>query len=173
MIAFGSRWTEFLISWEIMDRSPFEPLTLFRSFMTVASGFILSQVVYFGLAFLLGYLFFPEFLAFFQRDEAEQQRQVAENIHGVIPVSMFIAHMFLCVIAFWFVGWLAAALAPRVHFQHGLLIAILVFAWFLQSFVSDPPSKKWMDFVQMILLPIPILFGARRASEAFVSTSNE
>jgi hypothetical protein len=156
-----------------MERSPFEPLTLFRSFMTVVSGFVLSQIVYFGLRFLLGYLFFPDFLAFFQLDEAEQQKQVAENLHGVIPLPMFIAHIFLCLIAFWFVGWLAAAVAPLAHFQHGLLIAILVFVWFLQSFVADPPSKKWMDFIQMILLPTAILFGAKRASDAFLSDQHE
>jgi hypothetical protein len=152
----------------VMDRSPFEPLMLFRSFATVVSGFVTCLMVYFGVALFLGYFFFPQFMDFLNLDTAAQRQMVEENIQAARPLAMFLSHLVLSLILFWFLGWLAAAVAPFAHFQHGLFIAILIFAWCLQTFVESPPSKKLMDLAEMILLPIPILYGARTASAAFV-----
>lgn len=156
-----------------MKPSPFEPLMLFRSFLTVASGFMASLFCYVLIAPLLGYLFFPEFLEVFQLEEAELKKQMAENLSAVIPWKMFVAHAICSFVVLFFIGWLSAAWAPFLHLQHGLFIAILVGVWFMQTLINDPPSKKVMDMILMITQPVAILLGAQRASRSIAEAANE
>jgi hypothetical protein len=155
----------------LMTPSPFEPLMLFRSFLTVVSGFFAAQFVYLVIGLALGYLLFPEFLTFFGLDAAEQKRQIAENLSAVMPWRMFAAHAFVSFIALFFVGWLWTAWSPFAVFQHGMFIAILLFVWFLQNFVADPPSKKTMDAILMVTQPLAVLWGAHRSSSALVAAA--
>ncbi len=157
----------------MLNPPPIDPLLLFRSFLTVVSGFVLSQFAYLLIGLALGYLFFPEFIAFFQLDAAEQKRQLAENLGAVLPWSLFLAHLFVSSIALYFVGWLTASWSPFAAFQHGLFVAILIFVWFLQLMIADPPSKKLMDFIFMVTLPAAILFGASRASAILAAAAEE
>lgn len=156
-----------------MKQTPLEPLILLRSFLTVVSGFIAAQFAYLMIGLALGYLFFPEFLSFFKLDDAAQKRLLAENIQAVVPWQMFVTHAFVSLIALYFIGWLSAALSPFGHFQHGLFIAILVFVWFMQNFVADPPSKKLMDAFLMVTQPVALLLGARQFSNALAFSETE
>ncbi len=151
----------------------FSPLMVFRSFLTVASGVVFSQMVYLGIAFALGYFFFPEFLEFFKLDDEAQKKIVAEDLESVISMKMFLAHLVLTGGVLFLVGWFSASVAPFAHFQHGLFIAVLVFVSFLQTFMADPPSKKFMDLAFMMVLPMCVLLGARKASAALAEQPEE
>lgn len=156
-----------------MNPPPIDPVVMFRSFLTVVSGFVSSGFSVLLIALGLGLLFFPEFMAFFELNDAEQKKQAAENIWQFVPVPMFVILLFLSFFAVYFVGWLSAAWSPFAPFQHGLFIAILVFCWLLQGFIAAPPSRKLMDFAFMLTLPVGILLGARRASVALERSSGE
>lgn len=153
-----------------MNPPPIDPVVMFRSFLTVVSGFVLSGFVPLLIALGLGFLFFPEFMAFFQLDDAEQKKQAAENIWKFVPVRMLVILLILSFIGVYFVGWLSAAWSPFAPFQHGLFIAILVFAWLLQGMIAAPANRKAMDLAFMMTLPVGILLGARRASGALAGT---
>jgi hypothetical protein len=153
-----------------MNQPPIDPVVMFRSFLTVVSGFVLSGFVPLLIALGLGYLFFPEFMAFFQLDDAEQKKQAAENIWKFVPMRMLVILVILSFIAVYLVGWLSASWSPFAPFQHGLFIAILVFAWLLQGMIAAPANRKAMDLTFMMTLPIGILLGARHASIGLAST---
>ncbi len=141
---------------------------MFRSFLTVASSYVLTQILFFGSAYFLGSLFFPQFMDFFHLDEAAQLKMMAENPQAAIPIPMFWWMVVLNSIACVAVGWLAAKTAPFGKFQHGIFLAVLLFVMFLQVVVADPLAKKWMDLVYLAVLPVSVLVGAKRGSGGFI-----
>jgi hypothetical protein len=146
-----------------MTEHSIPPGAMFRSFLTVASGYVLTQILFIGIAYLLGLLFFPEFIAFFNLDKAAQQAMMEDNPHDAIPQAMFwmmVAGNFLACLG---VGWLVAKTAPFAKFPHAVFLAVLMFIMFMQIVIADPPAKKRMDIIYMGALPIAILLGAKRA----------
>ncbi len=146
-----------------MAGQPIPPGLLFRSFLTVASGYVLIQILFFATIYLLGLLFFPEFIEFFNLDPAAQKELMAANPQAAIPLAMFWATVAISFIACAGVGWLVVKTAPFANFAHGIFLAVLLFVMFLQIVISDPQAKKWMDIIYMGALPIGVLTGARLA----------
>jgi hypothetical protein len=147
-----------------MNPSNNSPGLMFRSFLTVGSGYVLTQIFFFTFAYLLGRLFFSEYIEFLQLGSEAQQKMMAENPQAAIPVPMFWAMVGLNAVACWGIGWLTAKTAPFARFQHGVFLAVLLFVMFLQIVVADSEAKKWMDLIYMGVLPITILIGANSAS---------
>jgi hypothetical protein len=143
---------------------PIPPGLLLRSFLTVASGYVLVWILFISIAYVLGLLFFPEFIQFFNLDVEEQGELMATRPQDAIPIAMFWSMVALNFMACLGVGWLVAKTAPFSPFAHGIFLAVLLFVMFLQIVVGDPPAKKWMDIIYMGALPIGVLLGAKQAS---------
>ena len=122
---------------------------MLRSFLTVASGYVLTLFYVFGSMFLIGSLFFPEFTAFLNLDEAAQQRMMGENPQRAIPLAMFWSIVGFNMLACFGVGWYVAKTAPFAKLPHAIFLAVLLFIYFLQIVIADPPAKKWMDIIYM------------------------
>ncbi len=56
------------------------PGLMFRSFLTVASGYVLTHILFYIIALGLGALFFPEFMAYSKLDDAAQEKMMAEQL---------------------------------------------------------------------------------------------
>ena len=132
-----------------MTERSIPPGMMFRSFLTVASGYVLTQILFFLIAYILGLMFFPEFIAFFNLDKAAQQTMMENNPHDAIPKGMFWAMLAGNFVACWGVGWLVAKTAPFAKFPHAVFLAVLLFIMFMQIVIADPPPKKWMDIIYM------------------------
>ena len=139
------------------------PGLMFRSFLTVASGFVLVWILFSLIAFFLGWLFFPEYIEFIYLDQAAQQAMMDNDPHAAIPKAMFWAMVVCNFLACLGVGWLVAKTAPFAKFPHAVFLAVILFIMFMQIVISDPPAKKRMDIIYMGALPIAILLGAKRA----------
>jgi hypothetical protein len=156
-----------------MSEQSIPPGLMFRSFLTVASGYVLSQILFSAFAVLLGILFFPEFNDWLQLDQIAQKRMMEENPGDAIPTAMFLSLVVLNAIACWGVGWLVARTAPFARFQHGVFLAVLLFIMFLQIVIADSPAKKRMDVVYMGVLPIAVVLGAKSGCANRGGTASE
>lgn len=134
---------------------------MLRSFLTVGSGYVLMLVCVFGSLFLIGTLFFPEFNEFLKLNEADQLRMMDEDPQQAIPLAMFWSLVGLNLLTSFGVGWYVARTAPFAPFPHAVFLAVLIFVYFLQIVIADPPAKKWMDIIYMGAFPIAILWGAK------------
>jgi hypothetical protein len=149
-----------------MSEPTLPPGMMFRSFLTVASAYVLTLILFFAIAYLLGLLMFPEFIAFFNLDLADQETMMAQNPQDAIPVMMFWILLALNVVACMGVGWLVAKTAPFAPFPHAIFLAVLLFANYMQVVIGDPEAKKWMDMLYMVAFPIAVLLGASRAMKS-------
>jgi hypothetical protein len=140
------------------------PGAMLRSFLTVASGYVTTWVVFFIIMFGLGFLFFPPFVEFSKLDAEAQKAMLALNPSDAIPHTMFAAMVVLNAVACLGIGWLVARTAPFAPFSHGIFLAVLVFIMYLQIVIADPAPKKWMDVIYMGVLPVSILQGAKWAA---------
>ena len=156
-----------------MSEPSIPPGLMFRSFLTVASGYVLSQMLFWSIAVVLGMTFFPEFSDWLQLDQTAQKRMMEENPHEAIPTAMFLSLVVLNAIACWGVGWLVAKTAPFARFQHGIFLAVLLFIMFLQIVIADSPAKKRMDAVYMGVLPIAVVLGAKSGCAKLGEPSSE
>lgn len=152
-----------------MSQPTVPPLMMFRSFLTVASGYIGQSMIWIGLTFAIGTLFFPEFVEFSNLDDASQQRIMEVDPGSVIPPVMFWAVACLTSLGTVGVGWLVFKTAPFAQFPHAVFVAVLLFISQLQFLVADPPAKKAMTLVYMIAFPIAVIVGARIARGRVVS----
>jgi hypothetical protein len=136
---------------------------LLRSFLTVASGYVLCLMCFVAIMIGLGYGFFPEFVEFFDLDKQTQEAIMENNPETAISRTMFLSMIALTSIACMGVGWLVIKTAPFAHFPHAVFLAVLLFIYFLQMALADPPLKKSMTLAYMIAFPIAILIGAKWA----------
>ncbi len=146
-----------------MTEQSIPPGMMFRSFLTVASGYVMFWILFSVTAYALGLLFFPEYIAFTHLDEAAKAAMMENNPHEAIPKAMFWGMVAVNVLTCLGLGWLVAKTAPFARFPHAIFLAVLLFIMFTQIVIADPPSKKWMDIIYMGALPIAILLGAKRA----------
>ncbi len=144
-----------------MSEQVLPPGMMFRSFLTVASAYVLTLMLFVSIAYGLGLLMFPEFIAFFNLDVADQETMMAQNPQDAIPLMMFWMLLALNFVACMGVGWLVSKTAPFAPFPHAIFLAVLLFANYLQIVIADPEAKKWMDVLYMGAFPIAVLLGAR------------
>ena len=62
---------------------------LLRSFLTVASGYVMTVLSLFSTFLLLGYLLFPSFVNFLSLTGEEQETIMATDPWSAIPIPMF------------------------------------------------------------------------------------
>ncbi len=148
-----------------MNPQSIPPGTMFRSFLTVASAYVMVLFLLIGTTIALGAMFFPEFMAFFEMDEVAQKRMMAEDPKQAIPIAMFWSIVVVNVLTCFGVGVYVVKTAPFASFAHAVFLAVLLFVYFLQIVIQDPAAKKWMDIVYMGAFPIAVLYGAKWALE--------
>lgn len=146
-----------------MSNQPLPPIMLLRSFLTVGSGYVLSLMSFIAILVILGYAFFPEFVEFLDLDKQTQETIMETNPETAIPRSMFWSLIVLNSIACIAIGWLVIRTAPFAPFSHAVFLAILMFVYYLQIAIADPPPKKSMTVVYMIAFPVATLIGAKLA----------
>ena len=156
-----------------MNEQSIPPGAMFRSFLTVASGFVLVWIMFALIAYFLGVLFFPEYVEFLYLEPAAQQAMMETDPHAAIPRAMFWAMVVCNFLACMGVGWLVAKTAPFAKFPHAVFLAVILFIMFMQIVIADPPAKKRMDIIYMGALPIAVLLGAKRAIDRSYARESE
>jgi hypothetical protein len=146
-----------------MSQEPIPPMLILRSFLTVASGYALSIMSLMGIAMGLGYAFFPEFIQFLELDPETQKNIIADDPATAIPTLMFGSLVVLNALACFAIGWFVIKTAPFAHFYHAVFLAILMFISYLQIAIADPPAKKTLTLICMIVFPMAVLLGAKWA----------
>lgn len=151
---------------------PIPPLLMLRSFLTVGSSYVLCYIAFFGIALGLGYTLFPDFVAFFELSPEQQLALMETNPERAISRPMFLLMLPLNVIACFIIGILVYRLAPFAPLPHGVFLSILLFISYLQVSIADPPAKKSMTVIYMLLFPLAVFLGAiwvkHREEQTFV-----
>jgi hypothetical protein len=146
-----------------MSNQTLPPGLLLRSFLTVASGYVLCIISMSSIMVTLGYLGFPSFIEFLDLDIETQQTIMETNPDTAIPPTMFWLTVGLSSIACMAIGWLVVKTAPFAPFPHAAFLAVLLFIYFLQTALADNGPKKSMTLVYMLAFPLAIFIGARLA----------
>ena len=129
----------------------------------MGSGYVLSILSFLAILWILGYAFFPGFVEFLDLDKQTQETIMETNPETAIPPMMFWSAVVLNSIACIAIGWLVIRTAPFAPFPHAVFLTVLLFIYYLQLVIADPPPKKAMTIVYMIAFPIAILTGAKLA----------
>ncbi|MFK7769097.1 MAG: hypothetical protein AB8B55_17875 [Mariniblastus sp.] len=156
-----------------MTNQPLPPGMMLRSFLTVGSGYVLSIMSFIMIAVGLGYAFFPDFVEFIGLDKASQAAMMANNPEQAISRAMFICLIGLNFVACIGIGWFVFKTAPFAHFPHAVFLTILLFLYYLQMAIADPPAKKSMTVIYMVAFPIAIMIGANLARGPVVPNEDE
>jgi len=144
-----------------MSQEPFPPGMMFRSFLTVASAFVLTYVGHIALTLGIGINFYPAFAETFEAGHEALELAIANNPEQLIPPSMFWAILGLTALVCMAVGFYVIKTAPFSHFNHAIFAAVLLFVFYLQVAIEDPPGKKSMTLFYMVVFPLALLVGAK------------
>ena len=156
-----------------MSQPTLPPAMLLRSFLTVASGYVMTVLSLFSTFLLLGYLLFPSFVNFLNLTIEEQEKIMASDPWSVIPIPMFcLAVAFNCLLSAM-IGWLVVRTAPFAFFPHAAFVAVLMFVMHLQTIIQDAPAKKTMTFVYLFCFPASLLIGAKISANRLIETHPE
>lgn len=139
------------------------PGLLFRSFLTVASGYVLCLISISAIMVILGYLGFPSYVEFMALDQEAQQTMMETEPETAIPPTMFWLLVGFSSIACVAVGWIVARTAPFAPFPHAVFLSVLLFIYFLQTALADSGPKQSMTLVFMLAFPLSVFIGARLA----------
>ena len=156
-----------------MSQPSLPPAMLLRSFLTVASGYVMTMLALFSTFALLGYLWFPGFIEYLALAPSLQGEIMASDPWSVIPVPMFcLAVVFNCVLCA-LIGWLVVRTAPFAFFPHAVFVAVLMFVMHLQTIIQDAPEKKTMTLIFLLCFPISLLIGAKISANRLIETTPE
>ncbi|MDG1872556.1 MAG: hypothetical protein P8J27_01495 [Mariniblastus sp.] len=144
-----------------MLQEPIPPGTMLRSFLTVSSSLVLTVVSSIVATFGLGLTCFPQFKKYYDAGDEALQAVMSNNPSDAIPPLMFWSAVLLTAVACLAIGYYIIKTAPFSHFAHAIFVAVLLFIYYLQTAIADPPAKKTMTLVYMIVFPMAILIGAQ------------
>ena len=144
-----------------MSSDPLPPGMMLRSFLTVASAFVLSVIALIVCTFGIGLNFFPQFAECFDAGPEALKAVMDTNPEKAIPSLMFWIVVAVAVLANLAIGFYVIKTAPFSHFGHASFVAVLLFIYYLQMAISDPPGKKSMTLIYMIAFPLALLVGAK------------
>jgi hypothetical protein len=141
--------------------SQIPPLLLFRSFLTVVSGFLVAQFVLMAVMWLLSYFFFPDFYQFAIQD-VQQKQLILETRPdaGKPPVELFTGIILITAVCYFGLGCLVVCWSPLAGLAHGVLVALLLFVFFAQGFFGGAEELKLFDLLYLLILPPALLGGA-------------
>jgi len=137
------------------------PGMMFRSFLTVCSSLVLHGIALVAATFGIGCAFFPKFKETFDAGPEALSEAMQNNPGELIPPLMFWSVVGVTVLASLVIGWYVVRTAPFSQFPHAIFAAVLLFLYYLQMAMADPPGKKSMTLVYMIAFPLAILIGAK------------
>lgn len=131
-----------------MSQPSLPPAMLLRSFLTVASGYVMTVLSLFSTFLLLGYLLFPSFVNFLSLAPEEQEKIMASDPWFAIPIPMFCLAVVLNCVLCAMIGWLVVRTAP---FAFSRMQSLLLF-WCLscickQSSRTLPQRKQWHSYI--------------------------
>jgi len=144
-----------------MSHEPLPPAMMLRSFLTVGSAFVLSVIALIVCTFGIGLNFFPQFAEYFDAGPEALKAVMDATPEKAIPSLMFWIVVALSALANVLIGFYVIKTAPFSHFGHAAFVAILLFIYYLQMAISDPPGKKSMTLIYMVLFPLALLVGAK------------
>ena len=110
-----------------MSQPQLSHLMLFRSFLTIGSGYMLSIISLYMITALLGYTCFPEFVEFLELDQPSQETVMANNPAAAVPRLMFVLILILQTIVCLAIGALVIRTAPFAQFPHAVFLACLLY----------------------------------------------
>ena len=156
-----------------MSQPSLPPALLLRSFLTVASGYVMTWLSLVSTFYLLGYLMFPSFVNFLSLKVEERENIMVSDPWSVIPIPMFcLAVVFNCALCAG-IGWLIVRTAPFAFFNHAVFVAVLMFVMHLQTIIQDAPEKKTMTLVYLLCFPVSLLIGAKISANRLIETVPE
>lgn len=138
-------------------------LPLFRSFLTVAGGYLLTLVGFLGLGLLLLATVYPDSFALLTTPDIEKLRAALNNNpQDVLPTQFLFIMLVINALVCWLAGYLVARFAPFGRFMHAVFLAIILFIGFLQWAVGfNDDSSQQMMILFMGSAPICTLLGAK------------
>jgi len=143
-----------------MSHEPLPPGMMFRSFLTVASSFVLVWIAYAAILLGIGLNFYPRFAECFEAGHEALQQAIANNPEQLIPPSMFWTVLALTSLVCLAVGFYVVKTAPFSHFNHAIFVAALVFIYFLTIAID------------MVAFPLALLVGAKWTINRIISKYN-
>jgi hypothetical protein len=156
-----------------MSQPSLPPAMLLRSFLTVASGYVMTMLSLFSTFLLLGYLLFPGFVKFLGLSVEERENIMTSDPWSIIPIEMFcLAVVFNCALCA-LIGWLVVRTAPFAFFPHAVFVAVLMFVTHLQKIIQDAPAEKTMTLVYLLCFPVSLLIGAKISANRLIETTLE
>lgn len=155
-----------------MSQDPLPPGMMLRSFLTVASAIVLSVIAMIVCMFGIGLTFFPQFAECFNAGPEALKAVMETNPEKAIPSLMFWVVVAASVLANMAIGFYVIKTAPFSHFGHAIFVAVLLFIYYLQMAISDPPGKKSMTLIYMVVFPLALLVGAKWSINRIVRKNN-
>lgn len=147
---------------------PISPVMMLRSFLTVASGYIICFIAFVAIAFGLGHAFFPDFVEVSNLDLDAQKELMDNNPEQAISRTMFLAMLVLNFAVCFTVGIYVILTAPFAQYGHVIFLAVLMFVNYLQISIADPPAKKAMTLCYLAIFPTAILLGGKFGLNRFM-----
>jgi len=154
--------------------SQIPPFILFRSFLTVASGFLVAQFLLMAVMLALGYFFFHDYFQFAILD-AEQREEIlaTQPDAGTPPVGLLISILLITGLCYLGLGYLVVRMAPLAGLAHAILVSLLLFVWLAQGFFNGDEDRKLFDFLYMLIFPISFFVGGHFADRRLREESHD
>jgi len=146
----------------MQETGQFTQRLLFKSFLVLVFGFILTFVLAAVLIGLIGLVMFPETINLIGEDPEVFDAAVRANPGGVMPPAFCWTSLAVFAVVGFGSGYVVAWLAPFARFGHGVFLAVMLFVTFLQVLVSGGEfSPMWLKIALNGFTPIAALFGAK------------
>lgn len=156
-----------------MTSNPLEPFQILRSFMVVATGYLMSNFFWGGSLMLLIATdrWFPEAHRIWALPNAAFKEQIANAPYDAVPAAMFCCVLVAGLTGSVLAGYCVARTAPFAHFGHVVFAAVLVGVSWLQQLLAgnSPQALRWMVVVSMISMAAAMLIGGKLGLRGFDS----
>jgi len=136
------------------------PGLLFRSFLLVASAYVIHTLLLYAAAIGLLVLAFPESFEILCAEPEQFDRMLAEDPDRVYPRPLLWMVLGCITIVCVGLGYAVARLAPIAKFPHAILLAAILFVNYLLSAIDATDTLQRMLVLFMAASPIATVIGA-------------
>lgn len=135
------------------------PMLMFRSFLTIASGYVGHWAIVFLVTYLVSASFFPEYLADMEAAREQGQALTEAEAFGSMPRTMTFTITGIAAVLCVLLGIFIGLTAPFGRLVHTIFLAVIVGVNYLSESLQAPPEKKFVLMTYLLVLPMAILLG--------------
>lgn len=141
--------------------SPLPPGLLLRSFLLVASAYVVNIMIIAGIGFVLLWTMFPDSFELFSRDPDEFNQIFEQDPERVYPRELLWMLLAVSVVVSFWTGYFVARMAPIARLPHSVFFAVILFVQYLQLAITASSSMQTMLVLFMAASPVAALLGAQ------------